>query len=87
LALLREAFFNCGLDALDLSAGIGEVNWAGREFGDAPIGDARLSHRLVEIGADKAKQPGYCVADYAHDSSGKRDTRVASRGGVFRSGN
>ncbi|MEE9402944.1 MAG: transposase DNA-binding-containing protein, partial [Desulfobacteria bacterium] len=44
-----------GLGALDLSAGIGEANWAEKELGDAPIGDARLSHRLVEIAADKAQ--------------------------------
>jgi len=47
-----------GPDALDLSDGIGDGNWAEKEFGNAPIGDARLSCRLVEIAADKAEQPG-----------------------------
>lgn len=54
-----------GLGALDLSAGIGEAHWAEKEFGDAPIGDARLSHRLVEIGADKAEQPGRAYSGVA----------------------
>lgn len=47
-----------GLDALDLRAGIDGENWTEKEFGDAPLGDKRLSRRLVEIGADKAEKPG-----------------------------
>jgi len=49
---------NSGLGPLDLSAGIGEENWTEMEFGDAPLGDARLSRRLVEVTADRAEQPG-----------------------------
>jgi len=47
-----------GLDALELSAGIDGDDWAKNEFGDAPLGDKRLSKRLVEIAADKAENPG-----------------------------
>lgn len=49
---------NCGLGALDLYAGIDNENWAENEFGGAPLGDKRLSNRLVEIGYDKAMNPG-----------------------------
>jgi len=47
-----------GLDALGLSAGVDSENWAENEFGGAPLGDKRLSSRLVEIAADKAENPG-----------------------------
>ena len=52
-----------GLGAIDI-AGIDGGEWAEREFGGAPLGDKRLSQRLVEIVADKAEQPGraYCGA-------------------------
>ena len=49
---------NCGLGAVDLYAGIDNENWAENEFGGAPLGDKRLSNRLVEIGTDKAMNPG-----------------------------
>ena len=49
---------NSALGALALSVGIDGENWAENEFGDAPLGDKRLSRRLVEIGADKAEKPG-----------------------------
>jgi hypothetical protein len=53
---------NSGLGALDLSVGIDGENWAEKEFGGALLGDKRLSRRLVEIGTDKAENPGraYC---------------------------
>ena len=47
-----------GLGAIDISAGIDGSYWAENEFGGAPLGDERLSQRLVEIAADKAEQPG-----------------------------
>ena len=47
-----------GLDALELSAGIDGDGWAKNEFGNAPLGDNRLSKRLVEIAANKAENPG-----------------------------
>ena len=46
-----------GLGAIDISAGIDGSYWAENEFGGAPLGDERLSQRLVEIAADKAEQP------------------------------
>ncbi len=54
-----------GLDALELSAGIDDENWAKNEFGDAPSGDKRLSRRLVEIAADKAENPGRSYSNVA----------------------
>jgi len=49
---------NSGLDALNLHSGIDNENWAENEFGGAPLGDKRLSNRLVEIANDKAMNPG-----------------------------
>ena len=51
-----------GLDALDITTCVDGGNWAEKEFGGAPLGDKRLSDRLVEIAADKAQNPGraYC---------------------------
>src|SRR5215471_20717188 len=34
------------------------INWPKQEFGDALLGDARLSERLVEIAQSKAEKPG-----------------------------
>jgi hypothetical protein len=58
---LRE---DAGLGALPLIESIDGENWAEREFGGAPLGDKRLSQRLVEIGLNKAAHPGssYCGA-------------------------
>jgi len=47
-----------GLDKLDIASGIDGENWAENEFGGAPIGDKRLSCRLVEVAAEKAEHPG-----------------------------
>jgi hypothetical protein len=51
-----------GLGAIKISSGICDEEWAENEFGNAPLGDKRLSNRLVEAAADKARQPGnsYC---------------------------
>lgn len=54
LGLKEEA----GLGALALSESLNGENWAEREFGGAPLGDKRLSKRLVEIGLNKAEHPG-----------------------------
>lgn len=52
---------------LEKNAGLGELavtefghgeNWAENEFAGAPLGDKRLSKRLVEIGVDKGANPG-----------------------------
>jgi hypothetical protein len=54
LGLKEEA----GLGALPLVESIEAEHWAEREFGAAPLGDKRLSQRLVEIGCNKAAHPG-----------------------------
>ncbi len=58
---LRE---DAGLGALPLIESIDGDNWAASEFGGAPLGDKRLSQRLVEIGSHKAAHPSssYCGA-------------------------
>jgi hypothetical protein len=47
-----------GLDKLDIDSGVDGENWAANEFGDAPIGDKRLSCRLVKSAAEQGEQPG-----------------------------
>ena len=49
---------DAGLGALALDESLDGEDWAQREFGDAPLGDKRLSKRLVEIGLNKAAHPG-----------------------------
>lgn len=58
---LRET---AGLGALGLVESIDGAHWAACEFGGAPLGDKRLSQRLVEIGSNQAAHPGssYCGA-------------------------
>jgi len=51
-----------GLDAIDITSCVDGKNWAEKEFGGAPLGDSRLSRRLVEIGAGKAEKPGVAYA-------------------------
>jgi len=48
---------NSGLGALNLYSCIDSENWAENEFGGAPLGDKRLSDRLVEIAVNKAMNP------------------------------
>jgi len=48
---------NSGLGALNLYSCIDGENWAENEFGGAPLGDKRLSDRLVEIAVNKAMNP------------------------------
>lgn len=47
-----------GLGALDVHFSIDGEQWAENEFGGAPLGDQRLSKRLVEIGQKQAMNPG-----------------------------
>jgi len=47
-----------GLGPLGPADGVEGNNWAKQEFGGAPLGDARLSQRLVEIAQAKAEKPG-----------------------------
>lgn len=43
--------------ALELTAGLGEKEWAAHEFGAAELGDQRLTKRLVKIAADRGRKP------------------------------
>jgi hypothetical protein len=54
-----------GLDALNISSGIDSKEWAENEFGGAPLGDNRLSLRLVEAAADIAEKPGRAYSGIA----------------------
>lgn len=55
---------DAGFGALPLIESVDAEHWAAREFGGAPLGDKRLSQRLVEIGSNKAAYPNssYCGA-------------------------
>jgi hypothetical protein len=46
-----------GRGPLPLDAGLGGDAWAEQEFGDAPLGDARWSRRLVESARIQAQNP------------------------------
>lgn len=48
---------NRGRGALSVSDGLEGKAWAEHEFGGAPLGDARLSRRLVAVAAAKAEVP------------------------------
>ena len=48
---------NAGLGPLAPADGMESTEWAEHEFGDAPIGDARLRRRLVSAVAAKAEVP------------------------------
>lgn len=47
-----------GLGPLPVGAGLDAEHWAEQEFGDAPLGDRRLSNRLVQSAAVQAENPG-----------------------------
>lgn len=46
-----------GPGALEVADGLGADQWAEKEFGGAPLGDKRLSSRLVDCAGAKAKKP------------------------------
>jgi hypothetical protein len=54
-----------GRSPLGLSDGVDTAQWAAKEFGRAPLGDARLSRRLVECARMKAEDPGAEFAEVA----------------------
>jgi hypothetical protein len=54
-----------GLGPLGPADGVDGKNWAKQEFGGAPLGDARLSERLVEIAQSKAQKPGLAFTGVA----------------------
>jgi hypothetical protein len=47
-----------GLGPLGPADGMDNNTWAEQEFSGAPLGDARLSRRLVDIAQSKAEKPG-----------------------------
>ena len=49
---------DAGLGALKFTDGLDGNQWAEHEFGGAPLGDARLSKRLVSIAIAKGESPG-----------------------------
>jgi len=48
---------NAGLGALNVTDGLDAAHWSEHEFGGAPLGDKRLSTRLVSVAAAKAEVP------------------------------
>lgn len=56
---------NAGGAALSLTEGLEGDVWAQHEFGNAPLGDARLAKRLVNVAATKAEVPGRAFSGVA----------------------
>jgi hypothetical protein len=56
---------NAGLGALSPVDGLETNLWAQNEFGGAPLGDVRLSRRLVNVAADKAEVPSRAYSGVA----------------------
>lgn len=52
-----ELAADAGSTALSATGGLQGEEWAGHEFGGAPLGDLRLSRRLVEVAAAQARVP------------------------------
>ena len=48
---------NAGSGVLDITDGLAAEHWAEHEFGGAPLGDKRLSKRLVSVAGAKAEVP------------------------------
>jgi hypothetical protein len=57
---------DAGRSPLGPSDGLESQTWAEKEFGGAPLGDARLSKRLVKVAADKADEPWRAYCGVAH---------------------
>ena len=59
-----------GLGPLPFDAGLEGEGWAEYEFGGAPLGDHRLSRRLVASGSIQAAHPGraFCGIEQASDA-------------------
>jgi hypothetical protein len=55
-----------GRSALHIADGLGEDTWAEKEFAGAPLGDKRLSQRLVDSACAKAKMPSRAFSGVAH---------------------
>jgi hypothetical protein len=56
---------DAGLGALAPDQGLESDHWAQNEFGGAPLGDARLSKRLVSAAEDKAQVPSRAFSGVA----------------------
>jgi hypothetical protein len=56
---------SAGQGALDISDGLDAEQWAEHEFGNAPLGDKRLSKRLVNVADAKAQNPGSAFSGVA----------------------
>ena len=54
-----------GLGPLGPAEGVDGENWAEQEFGEAPLGDARRSRRLVTVAQAKAQEPGRAFSGVA----------------------
>jgi hypothetical protein len=54
-----------GAGALSPVDGQEAEQWAANEFGGAPVGDVRLSRRLVQVAAEKAESPGQAYSGVA----------------------
>lgn len=54
-----------GLGPLGPADGVEGDTWAAQEFGGAPLGDARLSRRLVKVAQSKAEKPGQAFTGVA----------------------
>jgi hypothetical protein len=55
-----------GRGALQIADGLGEDTWAEKEFAGAPLGDKRLSQRLVDSACAKARMPSRAFSGVAH---------------------
>ena len=53
-----ELAADAGRSALGPADGLESETWAEKEFGGAPLGDARLSKRLVNVARAKGETPG-----------------------------
>lgn len=56
---------NVGLGALGVADGLEKDLWAENEFGGAPLGDARLTKRLVSVAEAKGEKPGRAFSGVA----------------------
>ena len=56
---------SAGLGALSISDGLDAAQWAEHEFGGAPLGDKRLSKRLVNVAHAKAQTPSRAFSGVA----------------------
>ena len=54
-----------GLEAIEISSGIDGKNWAQNEFMDAPLGDKRLTARLIQSAMDKGENPSRAYSGIA----------------------